>query len=213
MSGHHHDHCHDQGCSAPAANTPRYRRVLWVALWVNAAMFLVEVASGLSSGSVSLLADALDFAGDAANCGISLAVLGMALAWRSRAAIVKAISMGVFGLFVLGRAAWAAASGVPPEPVTMGAVAVLALAANLGVAWMLYAFREGDANMSSLWLCSRNDAIGNVAVMAAAIGVFGTGSSWPDIAVATVMALLALSATATVLRQAHHELTHTQAPS
>lgn len=215
MSGHHHDHCHDHSCSAPAANTPRYRRVLWVALWVNAAMFLVEVVSGLSSGSVSLLADALDFAGDAANYGISLAVLGMALAWRSRAAIVKALSMGFFGLFVLGRAAWAAMSGVSPEPVTMGVVAVLALAANLGVAWMLYAFREGDANMRSVWLCSRNDAIGNVAVMAAALGVFGTGSAWPDIAVATVMAILALTATVTVLRQAQHELTHrhTEAPS
>lgn len=207
MSGHH-DHCHDAHGCAPVANSPRYRRVLWVALAVNAAMFLVEVASGLRSGSVSLLADALDFAGDAANYGISLAVLGMALAWRSRAAIVKALSMGAFGVLVLGRALWAAMSGVPPEPVTMGVVATLALAANVGVAWMLYAFREGDANMRSVWLCSRNDAIGNVAVMGAALGVFGTGTAWPDIAVAVVMALLALSATVTVLRLARMELAH-----
>jgi cation diffusion facilitator family transporter len=205
MSGHH-DHCHDHGCSAPVADSPRYRRVLWAALLVNAAMFVVEVAGGLSSGSVSLLADALDFAGDAANYGISLAVLGMALAWRSRAAVVKALSMGAFGVLVLGRAAWAALGGVPPEPVTMGVVAVLALAANVGVAWMLYAFREGDANMRSVWLCSRNDAIGNVAVMGAALGVFGTGTVWPDVLVAAVMALLALSATVTVLRLARQEL-------
>lgn len=202
----HHDHCHDHGCSAPAATSPRYRQVLWAALFINAAMFFVEVVSSLSSGSVSLLADALDFAGDAANYGISLAVLGMALTWRSRAAVVKALSMGAFGLLVLGRAIWAAMAGVPPEPMTMGVVAVLALAANVGVAWMLYAFREGDANMHSVWLCSRNDAIGNVAVIGAALGVFGTGTVWPDVLVAAVMALLALSATFTVLRLARHEL-------
>ena len=212
MSGHH-DHCHDHGCSAPVANSPRYRQVLWAALFINAAMFVVEVAGGLSSGSVSLLADALDFAGDAANYGISLAVLGMALAWRSRAAVVKALSMGVFGVLVLGRAVWAATAGVPPEPVTMGVVAMLALAANVGVAWMLYAFREGDANMRSVWLCSRNDAIGNVAVMGAALGVFGTGTVWPDVLVAAVMALLALSATVTVLRLARQELAHGPAHS
>ena len=199
--------CHDHGCAAPAAATsPRYRRILWWALVINAAMFGVEIAGGLRSGSVSLLADAVDFFGDAANYAVSLWVLGMALAVRARAALLKGVTMGLFGLFVLGRAAWSAAAGVVPEPATMGAIGVLALLANVAVAVMLYAFREGDANMRSVWLCSRNDAIGNVAVMAAALGVFGTGSAWPDLAVAAVMALLALTAAGSVVSQARGEM-------
>ena len=190
---------------APHQN-PRYRRVLWVALLVNGAMFGVEIAGGLSAGSVALLADAVDFFGDAANYGLSLAVLGMALAWRARAAALKALSMGAFGLFVLGRAAWSARQGIVPEPATMGAIGALALLANVSVAAMLYAWRDGDANMRSVWLCSRNDAIGNLAVMAAALGVFGTGSAWPDLVVAAVMALLALSAARSIVRQASAEL-------
>jgi len=190
----------------PAHLSPRYRRVLWIALLVNGAMFGVEVAGGLSAGSVALLADAVDFFGDAANYGLSLAVLGMALAWRARAAALKALSMGAFGLFVLGRAAWSASQGIVPEPATMGAIGALALLANVSVAAMLYAWRDGDANMRSVWLCSRNDAIGNLAVMAAALGVFGTGSAWPDLVVAAVMALLALSAARSIVRQASAEL-------
>lgn len=206
MSAHCHDHGHSH-CAAPAASAdPRYRRVLWVALAVNAAMFAIEMGAGVRAGSASLLADAIDFLGDAANYGISLWVLGMALAWRSRAAMLKAASMLVFGVAVLGRVAWEAWQGVPPEPVTMGAVGVLALAANLGVAVLLYAWREGDANMRGVWLCTRNDALGNVAVMLAAVGVFGTGSSWPDLAVAAVMAGLAISGGWSVWRQARHEL-------
>jgi Co/Zn/Cd efflux system component len=201
------DSCCSHGCSAPSADpSPRYRRVLWAALAINAAMFAVELAGGLKSGSVSLLADAVDFFGDAANYGIALMVLGMALRWRARAALLKGLSMGAFGVFVLGRAVWSAASGTVPEPVTMGAIGALALVANVSVAAMLYAWREGDANMRSVWLCSRNDAIGNGAVMAAAFGVFGTGSAWPDLAVATVMGGLALSAAHTVIRQARSEL-------
>ena len=200
------DHCHDHGCSATAATSPRYRRVLWVALGVNAAMFGVEIAAGVGSGSVSLLADAVDFFGDAANYALSLAVLGMGLARRARAAWIKGASMGVFGLFVLGRAAFVATGDSVPEPITMGLVGALALAANVGVAVLLYAWREGDANMRSVWLCSRNDAIGSLAVMAAALGVFGTGSAWPDLLVAGVMAVLALSAARTVVAQARQEL-------
>jgi Co/Zn/Cd efflux system component len=181
---------------------------LWLALAINLAMFVVEVASGLRSGSVSLLADAVDFAGDAANYGLSLAVLSMAAPWRSRAALVKAASMGLFGLAVLGRALWAAVDGTPPQALTMGVVGTLALAANVGVAALLYAFRDGDANMRSVWLCTRNDAIGNLAVLAAALGVFGTGTAWPDLAVACVMALLAVTAAVSVLRQARGELAH-----
>lgn len=196
------------GACAPQSTpiSPRFRKALWVALVVNAVMFLVEIAGGLKSGSVSLLADAVDFAGDAANYGLSLAVLSMGLMWRARAALVKGLTMGAYGALVLGKTAWAAAAGVPPEPITMGGVAVLALAANVGVAAMLYAWREGDANMRSVWLCSRNDAIGNIAVALAAVGVLGTGTAWPDLLVAGVMAVLALSAAVSVVRQARGEL-------
>ena len=201
------DSCCSHGCAAPpASQSPRYRRVLWAALFINAAMFGIEFAGGLQAGSVSLLADAVDFFGDAANYGISLLVLGMALTWRARAALFKGLTMGAFGLFVLGRAAWSAAAGTVPEPVTMGAIGALALVANVSVAAMLYAWREGDANMRSVWLCTRNDAIGNVAVVAAAVGVFGTGSAWPDLLVAGVMGTLALTAAVTVVRQARGEL-------
>ena len=189
-----------------AAVSPRYRRALWVALILNAVMFGVEIAGGLKSGSVSLLADAVDFAGDAANYGISLAVLSMGLAWRARAALIKGVTMGAYGVLVLAKTAWAAALGVPPEPMIMGLVALLALAVNVGVAILLYTFRNGDANMRSVWLCSRNDAIGNVAVAIAALGVFGTGTAWPDLFVAGVMATLALTASVVVVRQARAEL-------
>lgn len=198
-------------CCGPAAPSapvvdPRYRRALWVALVVNATLFAVEIAAGLRSGSVSLLADAIDFLGDAANYGVSLAVLGMAVPWRARAALLKGLTMGAFGLFVLGKAAWTAAAGTVPEPLTMGVVGVLALAANVGVAVLLFAWREGDANMRSVWLCTRNDAIGNLAVLAAALGVFGTASAWPDLAVAAIMGVLALTAAVAVVRQARGEL-------
>ncbi len=201
------DSCCSHGCATPpASQSPRYRRVLWAALFINAAMFGVELVGGLHAGSVSLLADAVDFLGDAANYGISLLVLGMALTWRARAALFKGLTMGAFGVFVLGRAAWSAAIGTVPEPMTMGAIGTLALLANVSVAAMLYAFRDGDANMRSVWLCTRNDAIGNVAVMAAALGVFGTSSGWPDLAVAGVMGVLALSASFSVIQQARAEL-------
>jgi Co/Zn/Cd efflux system component len=198
--------CDSHGCTPPSAQSPRYRRVLWAALIINAAMFAVEAAGGLRAGSVSLLADAVDFFGDAANYGVSLFVLGMAITARARAALFKGLTMGAFGVFVLGRSAWSVAAGTVPEPATMGVIGALALAANVSVALMLYAWREGDANMRSVWLCSRNDAIGNVAVMAAALGVFGTGSAWPDLAVAAVMGVLALTASWSVVRQARHEL-------
>jgi Co/Zn/Cd efflux system component len=199
--------CSSHGCTAlPANHDPRYRRVLWVALIVNATMFGVELAGGIRAESVSLLADAVDFFGDAANYGISLIVLGLALKWRARAALMKGLSMGVFGVFVLGRAAWSATLGTFPEPATMSAIGALALLSNVAVAAMLYAWSEGDANMRSVWLCSRNDAIGNVAVMAAALGVFGTGRSWPDLLVAVAMGLLALATAHSVIRSARDEL-------
>ena len=201
------DSCSSHGCATPpASQSPRYRRVLWAALVINVVMFGIELTGGLYAESVSLLADAVDFLGDAANYGISLLVLGMALRWRARAALVKGLSMGAFGIFVLAQATWAAAAATVPEPVTMGVIGALALVANVSVAVMLYAWREGDANMRSVWLCSRNDAISNLAVIAAALGVFGTGSGWPDLAVAAVMGVLALTAARSVIQQARAEL-------
>jgi len=179
-------------------NLVRYRKILWIALVVNAAMFLVEIVAGVQSGSLSLLADAVDFAGDAMNYAVSLAVLASALAWRARAAMLKALSMMGFGLYVLGAALWSVWNGGVPQATTMGSIALVALVANV-------AFREGDANMRSVWLCSRNDAIGNLAVFIAALGVFGTGSAWPDLAVASLMAALALHGGWTVLQLARGE--------
>ena len=200
----HCNHNHDTPSAAHAS--PGYRRVLWIALLVNAAMFVVELWAGFGTGSVSLLADAIDFFGDAANYGVSLAVLTLALTWRARAAFAKGMCMLGFGLFVIGKALWAARTGTPPEAFTMGAVSLLALTANVGVAAILYAWREGDANMRSVWLCSRNDAIGNIAVLLAALGVAGTHTAWPDIAVALGMGALALTSAWSVLRQARAEL-------
>jgi cation diffusion facilitator family transporter len=192
--------------SSTAQVDPRYRRALWVALVLNASMFAVELGASWTSGSVALMADSIDFFGDAANYGLSLAVLAMAASVRSKAALFKAATMGAFGVFVLGKAFHNLQAGVAPEPVTMGGVGLVALAVNAGVALMLYRFREGDSNMRSVWICSRNDAIGNVAVMLAAVGVFGTGSTWPDLVVAGVMGVLALTGAWTVLKQARAEL-------
>lgn len=200
------DHCCAHSCSSGAPLDPRYRRALWVALIVNALMFGIEIIGGTQSASTSLLADAVDFLGDAANYGVALLVLSMAAIWRSRAALLKGLCMGAFGVFVLVRTAWSVSAGIVPEPVTMGAIGLLALCANLGVAALLYAFRSGDANMRSVWLCTRNDAIGNVTVMLAAAGVFGSGSGWPDWIVAILMATLALNAAYSVIRQARMEM-------
>lgn len=197
-------HCKHE--PAPNHNTPAYRRVLWVALLVNAAMFFIEFGAGIRSGSVSLLADAIDFFGDTANYAVSLAVLGLAVTWRSRAALVKALCMMGFGVAVAGRALWSASQGITPDASVMGAVGLLALVANVGVALLLYRFRNGDANMRSVWLCTRNDALGNLAVLAAALGVFGAHSGWPDLAVAGVMAALALWGGWSVLQQARGEM-------
>ena len=184
-------------CPAPAADATQdgiYRRVLWIALMVNGAMFVVEIVASFFSGSVSLQADALDFFGDSANYGISLFVLSMSLRARANAALFKAACMALFGVFVLGHAGYRAVAGIVPDAATMGVVGVLALLANVGVAVMLFRFRRGDANMRSVWLCSRNDALGNIAVIVAAGGVFATTTRWPDLAVAALVAGLAISA-------------------
>jgi Co/Zn/Cd efflux system component len=202
---HDHDHGHDPG-KGPGGGDPRFQRALWIALVVNAAMFVIELGASWQSGSVSLMADSIDFFGDAANYALSLAVFGMALSARAKASLFKAACMAGFGVFVIATALWNLRHGAPPQALTMGSVGFLALAANVGVALVLYRFRAGDSNMRSVWICTRNDAFGNLAVMGAALGVFGTGSAWPDLAVAAIMGTLALTGASTVLRHARQEL-------
>lgn len=189
---------------APKPNS-KFRTALWIALVINLAMFFVELIGGAYAHSSALWADSLDFFGDALNYGISLAVLGASLYWRATVALVKGATMAVFGLVVIGKTAYAYTQGIPPEVITMGAIGVLALIANVIAAVVLYAFRDGDSNMQSVWLCSRNDAIGNVAVILAAVGVFGTGSLIPDLLVALVMATLGLTAGYQVIQKAMQE--------
>ncbi len=188
-----------------AHNDPRWRLILWIALIANAAMFMVEIIAGVAADSRALQADALDFFGDAANYAISLGVAGMALAWRAKAALVKAATMLAFGLWVIGYAIYGLIVGSSPEPQTMGVIGTLALVVNIIVALLLFRYREGDANMRSVWICSRNDAIGNIAVLGAAFGVFGTGQAWPDLLVAGVMASLAIWGSVEVFNQARGE--------
>jgi Co/Zn/Cd efflux system component len=180
--------------------------VLWIALVANVVMFGVEVVASAFSGSTALAADAADFLGDSANYALTLGALAVGGAWLSRVALLKGAAMSVYGIAVLAYAAWRAWLGVPPEAMTMGVVGLLALAVNLGVALLLYRFREGDANMRSVWLCTRNDVIANLLVLVAAAGVVGTGTVWPDVAVAAILAVLGLSSGRIVIRQALAEL-------
>ena len=200
-------------CCAPPPLNPdphrgnvAYRRVLWAVLAINAVMFLIEIAAGLAAGSASLQADALDFLGDSANYAISLLVVGMALRYRASAALAKGATMGAFGLWVIATVIWHALHATLPTAFTMGAVGITALVANAASFGLLWAFRGGDANMRSAWICTRNDVVGNLAVLLAAAGVFGTGTGWPDLLVATIMAALALQGAALVTRQAWGEL-------
>lgn len=183
-----------------------YRRILWTVLAINGAMFAVEVAAGLMAGSASLQADAFDFLGDAANYAISLLVVGMALRYRALAALTKGATMGAFGLWVIATVIWHTLHGTLPSAFTMGAVGFTALAANAASFVLLWAYRNDDVNMRSAWICTRNDVLGNLAVLLAAAGVFGTGTGWPDVIVATIMAGLALQGSAIVVRQSLGEL-------
>ena len=199
--------CHDACCSSGIERDSRqWRRALWIALAINGGMFLAEIAAGVAAGSASLQADAIEFLGDTANYAISLGVAGMALIWRARAALLKGWSLGLLGAMVLASTVWHAITGTLPRAETMGIVGLLALVANAGVAVVLYRFRVGDANMRSVWICSRNDAIGNLAVLAAAAGVFGTGTAWPDLIVATIMAALGASGGWHIVARARMEL-------
>jgi Co/Zn/Cd efflux system component len=197
------DHCR---VPDPHRGNAAYRRVLWAVLAINAAMFLIEIGAGVAAGSASLQADALDFFGDAANYAISLLVVGMILRYRAMAAFAKGTTMGLFGLWIIGTAIWHALHGTLPNAYTMGAIGFAALAANAISFGLLWAYRDGDANMRSAWICTRNDVLGNLAVLLAAAGVFGTGTGWPDVIVAAIMAGLALQGSWLVVQQSLHEL-------
>lgn len=196
--------CHECSTLTPA-NDVHWRRALWIALIVNGGFFLAEIIAGIAAGSSALQADALDFFGDAVNYALSLGVAGMALKWRSRAAMVKGGTMLLFALWVLANTVWHIFHSTVPQAEVMGGVGLAALIANGSVAVMLYRFRSGDANRRSVWICSRNDAIGNLAVMLAALGVFGTGTGWPDGIVAAIMGGLGLWGGIQIMRQAQAE--------
>ena len=197
--------CCDHDCSAPQTDN-RYRRILWIALAVNVVMFCAESVASIVAGSVSLRADALDFLADAANYAVALAVVGLALQWRARAALLKGSVMGVFGLWVAVSTIYHAITTTVPRAELMGAIGLLALTANLAVAGLLYPYRAADSQAMSVWLCTRNDCIANIAVMVAGAGVWASGTPWPDIAVATIIACLGLSSAVKVIRQARSEL-------
>jgi cation diffusion facilitator family transporter len=198
--------CAATSCRSTPPADPAYRRILWTALGLNAAMCLVEIGASLVAGSVALQADALDFLGDAANYAVTLTVLGMAMRWRAGAAMAKGFVMGAFGLWVAGATLWHAFHGGVPRADLMGGIGFLALAVNLTVAILLFRHRTGDSNRRSVWLCTRNDAITNLAVILAAAGVWLSDTHWPDIAVAAVVSGLGLSSAWQVIRQARGEL-------
>ena len=195
-----------------------YKRVLWAVILINAAMFLVEMSAGRLAGSQALQADALDFLGDALTYGMSLAVIGMSLRVRSTAALLKGASLLLMGVWVFGSTAYQILVLGVPRAEIMGIIGVLALAANLTSVLLLMRYKDGDANVRSVWLCSRNDAIGNIIVIVAGLGVWGTGTPWPDLIVAAIMATLFLSSSFQIITQglkeyrsgehAHHDDEH-----
>lgn len=196
------NHDHELGFDGQSVT---YRRVLWIVIFINLAMFIVEMATGALTGSKALQADALDFAGDAATYAISLWVIGKPLLWRSRAATFKGVSLLLMGVFVVISTVAAFGKAEPPLAGWMAGVALMALLANVVSAILLMKFREGDANVRSVWLCSRNDAIGNVGVLIAAGLVAWLHSPWPDLVLALLMATLFVSSAWSILRQAQQE--------
>lgn len=188
-----------------------YKRRLWAVIAINAAMFVVEISAGHLAGSQALQADALDFLGDAMTYGLSLAVIGAALTVRAAAALAKSLSLFVMGLWVMGATVYRIFFIGVPEAGVMGAIGFLALLANLASVALLVRYKDGDANVRSVWLCSRNDAIGNLAVMVAALGVWGTATGWPDLIVAGIMAGLFLTSAVQILRRSLDDLRHAKA--
>ena len=196
-------------CAIPDGDAPVlkvYRRVLWAVLAINLSMFGIEMTAGVWGKSVALQADALDFLGDSATYAMTLIVLGMSLRWRAASAMLKGLAMGGFGLWVLATTVVHLMRGTLPDFAIMGVIGTLALVANVISAGLLYRYREGDSNMRSVWLCSRNDAIANIAVILAASGVWASKTGWPDLAVGVVIAGLALTSSVAVIRQARGEL-------
>ncbi|SCY36401.1 cation transporter [Microvirga guangxiensis] len=184
---------------------PRYKRVLWTVIALNGAMFVTEMVAGRLAGSQALQADALDFLGDTVTYGLSLAVIGMSLRTRATAALFKGLSLSLMSLWVFGSTLYQTLILGVPQAGLMGGIGLLALAANLASVLLLMRYKDGDANVRSVWLCSRNDAIGNVVVMIAALGVWGTATAWPDLIVAALMAGLFLTSSVQILRQAWME--------
>jgi Co/Zn/Cd efflux system component len=215
---HPHSHDHDHGQShapEPQADAcgcqgnpvfdgidPRYRRTLWLVIALNAGMFVTEILAGHQAGSQALQADALDFLGDTLTYGLSLAVIGLSIRVRSNAALAKSVSLFLMGLWVFGSTLYQVIVPSVPQAQVMGVVGFLALGANVASVLLLMRYKDGDANVRSVWLCSRNDAIGNIAVMGAAVAVGFTGTRWPDLLVAGIMAGLFLSSAVQILRQA-----------
>ena len=195
-------------CSSnqPIHQSPKYKKALWIVLILNLSMFFVEIVMGIKSGSTSLLSDSLDFLGDSANYLISLIVLPMALSYRAKASMVKGLTMGVFGLFILITTIYRAFYGEVPSYSEMSIVGFLALLVNVSALLILLKFRDGDSNVRSVWVCSRNDAIGNVAVILAGIAVYFFQSKYPDLIVAFILAFLALQASQEIIKRAWVEL-------
>lgn len=203
-------HCHSHGTKAFDGASPAYKKVLVIVSLINLLMFVVESLGGYLSGSVALQADALDFLADFLTYGSSLLVIGRALRVRASIAIVKGISLAVMALYVAGMTLYRTIILGVPEVYTMSVIGILALTTNVASVLLLYRWRDGDANVRSVWLCSRSDAIGNVAVILAAGLVAWTGTGWPDIAVAAFMAVLFLNSAAQIIRQALQELAKTR---
>jgi len=178
-----------------------YRQALWWVIAINALMFLIEMSASFKASSQALQADALDFLGDTATYTLSLLVIGHSLKTRNRAALFKAFSLLLMGLSVLAMTFYRVIVMKIPEAQTMGSIGILALCANIVSVLILLRFRNGDANVRSVWLCSRNDAIGNLAVILAAIGVWHTQSAWPDLVVAAIMASLFIWSSIQIVQQ------------
>jgi len=182
-----------------------YKRRLWLVIVINALMFVVEMGAGRLAQSQALQADALDFLGDALTYGLSMAVIGASVTVRTNAALFKGISLLVVGTWVFGSTVYRVFYGGVPAAEIMGWVGFLALVANCVSVLLLITYKDGDANVRSVWLCSRNDAIGNIAVLLAALGVWGTASGWPDLIVAGIMGSLFLSSASQIIKQALDE--------
>jgi Co/Zn/Cd efflux system component len=205
MSAHSHHETQFEGVSDD------YKRRLWLVIAINAIMFVVEVLAGALAGSQALRADALDFLGDAATYALSLAVIGAPTKTRATAALLKGISLALMAVWVLGATIYQVFILGVPKAEVMGAIGALALVANVASVLVLMRYAQGDANVRSVWLCSRNDAIGNVAVMIAALAVWGTASAWPDLIVAAIMASLFFWSSVQIVRQSRAELRHAAA--